>query len=55
MDIGQFVCQESAKIASKKANNNLTGIVGVKNIGHAGHIGNYTRMILDENAFFNFK
>lgn len=49
MDIGQYVCQEAAKIASKKAKNNFIGIVGIKNIGHAGHIGDYTRMILDEN------
>jgi len=49
MDIGQYVCQEAAKIASKKARNNFIGIVGLKNIGHAGHISDYTRMILDEN------
>lgn len=49
MDIGQYVCQNAAKIASKKAKNNLIGIVGVKNIGHVGHISDYTRMILDEN------
>jgi len=49
MDIGQYVCQNAAKIVSKKAKNNLVGIVGVKNIGHVGHISDYTRMILDEN------
>lgn len=47
MDIGQFVCQEAVKIAINKAKKNLFSIIGIKNMGHAGHIGDYTRMISD--------
>lgn len=49
MGFGQIACQKAAELAVEKARENVVGAVAVLNSAHAGHIGDYTRMILDKD------
>jgi ureidoglycolate dehydrogenase (NAD+) len=46
--LGQVACRKAVEVVIGMARENSIGTVGIRNIGHAGHISDYTRMIQKE-------
>lgn len=48
MNFGQIVCREAAELVVKKAKECGVATVSIVNCGHVGHLGDYTRMIVEK-------